>query len=64
MDEPVEEVYQIIGKKIVYFLKRTLTDAMELTQWKIIAIDDYFRDRLVVLNAFEAADGSIDGYQA
>ena len=62
--EPVEESYQMIGKKIVYFSKRTLTDAMELNLWKIIAIDHYFRDRLVVLNAFEATDGSIDVYQA
>ena len=47
----------MIGTKIVYFSKRKLTGDMELSRWKELAIDHYFRDRLVVLNSYETDNG-------
>ena len=53
----------MIGTKIVYFSTRDMnegstTTLWEVSRWKSVTIDSYFKDRLVVLNAYEDDDGS------
>jgi hypothetical protein len=56
----VEEVYQFIGNKIVYFDKRVLNTSLETDPGSFVQmyVDRYYTNSLVLLDIYNKADGT------